>query len=170
MIFMRVPIRKPGKYTNQKLDPYITKEKFNELQGKLKRLKDVSQPRTIAEVKRLASDGDFSENAAYQIAKGRLRGINQRILETEDLLKRAIIIECQSIDGVVRLGNFVKVEVSGKQRTYQILGSSETNPSQGVISHNSPIGKNLIGRRVGDIINVRLDTSREVKYKIIEIK
>ena len=165
---MRVPIRKPGKFTNLKQDPHITREKFNELQIKLERLKKISQPRMIAEVKRLASDGDFSENAAYQIAKGRLRGINQGILETEDLLKRAIIIEPQKNNGTVQLGNIVTVEVNGKQKIYQILGSSETNPDKGIISHNSPIGRNLIGKRIGDVVSIQLN-NKEVKYKIIKI-
>ena len=168
-ITMRVPIRKPGKFTNLKQDPHITREKFNELQAKLERLKKNSQPRTIAEVKRLASDGDFSENAAYQIAKGKLRGINQGILEIEDLLKRAIIIEPKKNSGFVQLGNIVTVEVNGKQKTYQILGSSETNPERGVISHNSPIGKNLIGRRMGDNVRIQL-SDREVIYKIVKIE
>lgn len=165
---MRVPIRKPGKYTDLKPDPHITWEKFNELQAKLERLKKISQPRLIAEVKRLASDGDFSENAAYQIAKGKLRGVNQGILETEELLKRAIIIEPQRNNGFVQLGNTVTVEVNGRQRTYQILGSSETNPDKGIISHNSPIGKNLIGKRVGDIVRIKIN-DKEVIYKIISI-
>jgi len=165
---MRVPIRKPGKYTDLKPDPHITWEKFNELQAKLERLKKISQPRLIAEVKRLASDGDFSENAAYQIAKGKLRGVNQGILETEELLKRAIIIEPQCNNGFVQLGNTVTVEVNGRQRTYQILGSSETNPDKGIISHNSPIGKNLIGKRVGDIVRIKIN-DKEVIYKIISI-
>ena len=166
---MRVPIRKPGKYTNLKQDPHITREKFDELKAKLERLKKISQPRTIAEVKRLAADGDFSENAAYQIAKGRLRGINQGILEIEDMLKRAIIIERRQNTGIVQLGNIVTVEVNGKQKTYQILGSSETDPDRGVISHNSPIGKNLIGRRIGDSVKIQLN-NKEIIYKIIKIE
>jgi len=164
---MRVPIRKPGKYTNLKQDPHITREKFDELKAKLERLKKISQPRTIAEVKRLAADGDFSENAAYQIAKGRLRGINQGILETEDMLKRAIIIERKN-NGTVQLGHIVTVEINGKQKTYQILGSSETDPSQGIISHNSPIGKSLIGRRVGEVVKVQLN-NKNAEYKIVKI-
>ncbi|HOZ56453.1 MAG: Transcription elongation factor GreA [Parcubacteria group bacterium ADurb.Bin316] len=164
---MRVPIRKSGKFTNLKQDPYITREKCEELKARLERLKKVSQPRTIAEVKRLAADGDFSENAAYQIAKGKLRGINQRILEIEDLLKRAIIIELQKNNGTVQLGSIVTVEANGKQKIYQILGSAETDPDKGIISRNSPIGRNLIGKRVGDVVIIHLN--KEFRYKIIKI-
>jgi transcription elongation factor GreA len=165
---MRVPIRKPGKYTNLKTDPCITAEKYNELKNKLEKLKSFSQPNAIAEVKRLALDGDFSENAAYQIAKGRLRGINQRILETEDLLKRSVIINPVGNSGVIRLGNHVTVRFSGEEKTYLILGSTETNPTAGIISHNSPLGAALIGRKIGDKIKVQL-TSKETEYIIVKI-
>ena len=165
---MRVPIRKSGQYTNLKPDPYITAEKYKEMQNKLARLK-ASQPQAIQEVKRLALDGDFSENAAYQIAKGRLRGINQRMLEIEDHLKRAIIIKPQSGGEKVRLGSRVTVEISGKIKTYLILGSSETNPTAGVISHNSQIGSALLNHKAGEIIKIQL-VNKAVEYKIIKIE
>lgn len=167
---MQTPIRKPGKYTNQKPDPYITDDKFNELKENLEKLKKQVQPRLIEEVKRLALDGDFSENAGYQIAKGRLRGINQRILEIEDHLKRSIIIQKQSNKNIVQLGSKVTVEVKGRQKTFLILGSSETNPEEGIISHNSPIGSALMGRAAGDIVKIKLaNADREIIYKIVNI-
>jgi transcription elongation factor GreA len=165
---MQTPTRKPGKYTNLKPDPYITEEKFFDLKNKLERLKR-KQPTAIAEVKRLASDGDFSENAAYQIAKGRLRGLNQGILDIEDHLKRAVIIKAAVSRERVALGHRVTVEVAGRQKTYLILGSSETNPSAGVISHNSPLGAALIGRKVGECVKIKL-ADKEAEYKIMKIE
>lgn len=164
---MQTPQRKPGKYSHFKPDPHLTEAKYNELKNKLERLKKYSQPRAIEEVKRLAEMGDFSENAAYQIAKGRLRGINQGILDITDHLKRAIIIAPHSSD-TVQIGSIVTVEVNGKQKEYQILGSSETDPTRGVISHNSPIGSALIGCRVGDVERIKLN-DKIVEYKIIKI-
>lgn len=165
---MQTPQRKLGKYAHLKPDPNLTEEKYNELKKKLLKLKKI-RPTAATEVKRLAEMGDFSENAAYQIAKGRLRGINQRILDTEDHLKHAIIINHPKNTGTVTLGHKVTVEINGRQRTYLILGSSETDPQEGVISHNSPLGSALIGRRVGDIIKINLENSG-VEYKIILIK
>jgi transcription elongation factor GreA len=165
---MRVPTRKPGQYTNVKPDPYITEEKYQELKNKLARLK-ASQPQAIIEVKRLAADGDFSENAAYQIAKGRLRGINQGMFDIEDHLKRAIIIKNKSGQEKIQLGSRVTVEVKGRTKTYLILGSSETDPNAGVISHNSPIGSALIGHKAGEYVKVQL-AGREIEYKIIKIE
>lgn len=164
---MRVPIRKSGKYTHLKVDPRITQKKFEELTNTLARLKK-SRPRVAEEVKTLAQMGDFSENAAYQIAKGRLRGMNQRILDIGDLLRRAVIIEHQKNDGTVQLGHTVTVVTGGKQKNYQILGSSEADPLKGIISHNSPIGSALIGRRIGNSVKIQLG-KKEVEYKIIKI-
>ena len=165
---MRVPIRKPGKYTHQKPDPYLTLAKFNELKNKLERMKK-SQPAMIIEVKRLAEMGDFSENAAYQIAKGRLRGLNQRMLDIEDHLKTAIIIGDEKNCDTVQLGCDVIVEIGGKKKQYKILGSSETNPEGNVISHNSPIGSALMGHRVGEVVKVQL-VKKVVEYRVVGIE
>ena len=166
---MQVPIRKPGKYTNLKTDPYITEDKFNELTKKLDRLINVNRPREAEEVKRLALMGDFSENAGYQIAKGRLRGVNQRIIDIQNLLKNAEIIRHDKDNELITIGNFVTLSRDGKEKYYQILGSEETNPTAGVISHHSPLGSALIGKRVGDEIEVTL-SDRNIKYKIVKIK
>ena len=114
-------------------------------------------------------DGDFSENHAYQTAKGRLRSINQRILDIENHLKQANIIMAPKNNGAVDLGHFVTVAVGDKTRTYQILGSSETDPLRGIISNNSPIGAALMNHKVGDIVKIKL-ADKLIEYKILEIK
>ena len=157
-----------GKYAHLKPDANITEAKYNELKQKLERMKK-KRPRAAAEVKELAKMGDFSENAAYQIAKGRLRGLNQRILDTEDHLNHANIIKAPDNTDTVRLGHRVAVEVNGRQKEYLILGSSETNPLENIISHNSPLGSALMGRAAGDKVMVR-PKDKEVEYKIIKIK
>jgi len=164
---MQVPIRKPGKYTHLKPDPHLTPEKFSELENKLSRMKN-KRPYLISEVQRLALMGDFSENAAYQIAKGQLRGLNQRILDLEDHLKKAIIIQPPIDTEKIRLGHHITVEVNGQEKTYLLLGSSETNPTAGVISHNSPLGSALLGHKVGEIVKVKL-AKKDAEYKIIKI-
>ncbi len=166
---MRVPTRKPGKYAHLKQDAHITQQKHEELKGEMERLKKFRRPRVIAEVQRLAADGDFSENAAYQIAKGRLRGINRRIDEIEDILRRVEIIAEPTGSDRVGLGSSVTVCIRGKEKKFLILGSAETDPSRGIISHNSPIGQALIGKRVGDKAKVSLP-DREVVYEILKIE
>ncbi len=166
---MRVPIRKGDARLFTKVDPSMTKEKYEELEKKLDFMKRVKRPREAEEVKRLALMGDFSENTGYQIAKGRLRGLNQRILEMEDLLSKAEIINPIKNSETVQLGNWVTIEKDGKTKTYQILGSTETNPTTGTISHSSPLGSALMYRRQGDVIKINL-TDKEVYYKIIKIE
>ena len=144
----------------------MTAEKFAELSRTLERLKQ-SRPAAAAEVARLALLGDFSENVEYQLAKGRLRGINQRILELEYQVDHAVIIE-PSASGTVEIGSTVTVEVKGEEKIYQILGSSETDPAKGIISHTSPIGAALLGRKAGESVEVVV-AKRNVQYKILAI-
>jgi len=145
----------------------MTEAKFNELQNKLAKLK-ISRPASANEVKRLAEMGDFSENTAYQIAKGRLRGLNQKILEIEDHLRRAIIIKPTKNAQTAQFGSEVTLETQGRKKTYLILGSAETNPAKGIISNTSPIGAALMGRRVGDKIKINL-AGKKIEYQIIKI-
>jgi transcription elongation factor GreA len=164
---MQVPYRKPGKYSLIPKDPSMTQEKLLELQKKLDRLRAI-QPAAAKEVSRLAELGDFSENVEYQLAKGRLRGINQGILDLEKQINTADIIEAPRQNIRIEVGHSVTVEIKGKQKTFQILGSSESKPEQGIISQNSPIGSALLGHRVGETIRVSIG-EREIEYKILEI-
>ncbi|MBT6690705.1 hypothetical protein HOB10_00010 [Candidatus Parcubacteria bacterium] len=166
---MRVPIRKAGKFTYIKPDPYITQAKFDEFTANLKKLKENVQPRLIKEVKTLALMGDFSENAAYQIAKGKLRGVNQKILELEKQVLGAKIIKTNKNTGTVKIGHLVTVKLNNKQQKFRILGSSETNPTTGVISHKSPLGLALLNKKIEDIVEVKLK-DKIVNYKIIKIE
>lgn len=151
-----------------KSDPMLTVEKIKELEAKLDRLKNYSRPKGAEEVKRLAEFGDFSENVEYQLAKGKLRGINNTITTIENQLKNATIIEPNSQHEVVQIGHQVTIENDGKQKTYLILGSTETNPQKGVISHVSPLGSALIGKKVGENVELKI-ADKEVSYIIKEI-
>jgi len=165
---MQVPTRKGDKIPRPKADPFMTAAKFEELKAKLQKWKTVNRPREAAEVARLALMGDFSENTGYQVAKGRLRGLNQRILDTENLLTRAEIITPTGVGDTVTLGSQVTIEKDGRQKTYRILGASETDPDAGVISYSSPLGAALLGRHVEEVIRVELN-GKNVEYKIIKI-
>jgi len=165
---MQLPYRKAGKYTNLKPDHNLTEAKFNELKNKLKRLKS-NRPELAKEVKRLAEMGDFSENAAYQIAKGRLRGLNQRVLEIENHLNGAVIIKPNRNLNQVQLGSKVTIKINGREKTYLILGSSETNPGRGIISARSPLGASLMDKTIGSLVGTKL-AGRDVKYEIIKIE
>lgn len=165
---MQIPIRKSGRYTHQKPDPLLTPSKLAEIEEKLRQLKK-NRPRLAEEVKHLSEGGDFSENAGYAMAKGRLRGMNQRILELEEQIKNAKIITPAKNASQVQLGHRVTIEIAGKLVTYRILGSTETNPNQGVISHHSPIGSALIGHRVGDSVTFR-NSTKIIECRVVKIE
>lgn len=166
---MQTPYRKPSKFSYIKPDPQITEAKFNELKRKLDKLQNHTRFKVMEEVRINAENGDFSENAAYQIAKGKLRGINQKILDLANHLKIATIIKPNKNSNLVEIGHQVTVSYDDKERTYEILGSSETDPVRGIISHNSPIGSALLGHKVGDTVKVKL-ANKTVEYKILKIE
>jgi transcription elongation factor GreA len=165
---MQIPTRRAEKnHQKAKLDPYLTEDKFRELKAKLERMLK-ARPELAREVKRLAEMGDFSENAGYQLAKGRLRGLNQRILDLEYRLKNVEIIRPEKNTEIIRLGSRVALRQNGQEKNYQILGATESDPSAGIISHNSPLGAALLGRRAGEKIKLRIN-NQDREYEIIKI-
>jgi len=164
---MQVPKRRYDK-VYERPDANISQAKFDELKNKLDKLKNVSRFKAMSEVARLAEMGDFSENHAYQVAKGRLRGINAKILELEDYFKYVTVIKPDVNKTQVKLGDRVTIKQDGRVKEYLILGPLESNPLQGVISHKSPIGSALMARRVGDSFKVAL-ANKEVLIEVINI-
>lgn len=165
---MQVPYRKPGKFSLVKSDPIMTPEKLSELQVKLEKLKAI-RPTAAKEVGRLAELGDFSENVEYQLAKGRLRGINDKILKLERQIMDAEIIKPNKNSDRVQIGHKVTIDFNGHEKTYQILGSSESNPTTGTISHLSPLGSALMNKKTGETVKIEL-AGKTVKYKIVKIQ
>jgi transcription elongation factor GreA len=166
-VHMQLPKRKPGKYAHTKHDPLVTQSTLEALEKKLATLKH-KRPKAAAEVARLAELGDFSENVEYQMAKGRLRGINSRILKLEYEINHAEIIEPNKHSDAVEIGHRVTVVSDGVEKTYHILGSTETNPTKGIISHNSPLGGALLGKMVGSTFSIEIGGKKK-EYTVIAI-
>ncbi len=160
---MRVPIRKGDARVFAAKDYHLTKDKYQKIEAEIIKLKKY-RPQLAQEVKRLAEMGDFSENAGYQMAKGKIRGLNQRLLELEDRIKRAEIIEVSKDVEVVQIGHQVELLVNNEHKNYTILGGSESDPLLGIISHLSPLGSALLGLRQGESVMVK-----DKEYKIISI-
>ena len=93
--------------------------------------------------------GDLSENQEYTDARAEQKTVENRIAEIEDTLKNAAIIKTRKSDKV-NIGSTVNITMSGKKFTYTVVGPVEANPLEGKISHESPIGKELLGRKVGE--------------------
>lgn len=165
---MQVPYRKPGKFSQQRPNPLITRDKFAELEKELEHLKKI-RPAAASDVSQLAELGDFSENVEYQLAKGRLRGINNAITKLEAQLNQAEIISPKKDSDTVQLGSKATIESGGTVKTFLILGPEESDPQKNIISHLSPLGAALFGHEVGEKVTVRL-AGKETEYKIIKIE
>ncbi len=166
---MQIPKRKPGKYLGEE-DHHLTFEAIERLRRDLRDLEERQRPKAVEDLHRAAEMGDRSENAAYSEARGRLTGIDGRIFALKERIKHAVLIE-RGADaaGHVRIGSTVVVSVDGREKTYEILGSQETNPSKGRISHLSPLGSLLMNRCAGE--EVVLETGgRRVAYRLLEVR
>ncbi|MFH0857317.1 MAG: GreA/GreB family elongation factor [Candidatus Magasanikbacteria bacterium] len=164
---MQLPKRKPGKYAEDSVNLLMSEEKFHELEKELKELKK-KQPIAAEEVRRCAENGDFSENAEYQAAKRRLRGIITAITRLEFQVDHAEVIQ-RKRKGFVELGSTVTLRINGKEYTYQILGSLEANPEKGIISQDSPIGQALIGKKVGEKFILQIG-KKDVEYEVLKVE
>jgi len=150
---------------------YLTQEGIDKLSAELAELKGPVRQDLAAKLKSAIEMGDLSENADYKKAKEDQGFIEGRIQELEQTLKRAQVIEHNGSDsGLIEIGSTVVVKEEGfEAEEFQIVGSKETDPNSGKISYESPIGKELIGHKVGDIVRVKTPGGG-VNFKIIEIK
>ena len=177
---MQIPRRQWSRRPPPNYEPaYLTPEGVKRLEARLARLK-ASLPDAIAETSRTSAYGDRSDNAEYKEAKGILRRTHAQIFNIEDQLKRVVVILPPGADaaGTIQLGSTVMVEIkrggaasgtTATRKIFRILGSSETDPSHGRISHTSPIGAALLGHVVGDTIAVRTPGGAQ-EYTIIEVQ
>lgn len=167
---MHIPRRQWSRRPPPNTEPvYLTPEGVRRLEARLERLKR-ALPAAINEAGRTSAYGDRSDNAEYKEAKGILRRTKGQILNIEDQLKRVVVIS-SGVDaaGKIQLGSTVKISVDGGVKIFRILGSSETDPGHGRISHTSPLGAALLGHAAEDVVTVKTPAG-EKKYKIIDIK
>lgn len=132
----------------------LTPEALERLKRTLERLRNVERPKIVVDLSHALTLGDFSENAEYQDAKARLSRIDGRIFGLQERIRNAIVIKGGSVDKI-GIGSVVDFALAGKDKTYRIVGSQESDPSRGNISYHSPLGSALIGKRVGDRFEYR---------------
>ena len=136
----------------------LTKEGKEELEKKLEYLKLVKRAEITERIKTAREFGDLSENAEYDAAKNEQAMIEGEILEIENKLKYAVIIEAVKKDAV-SLGSKVDfVDEDGEEYSYEIVGTTEADVELGRISNESPIGNALLGKKVGEIVSVKVPT------------
>jgi transcription elongation factor GreA len=150
----------------------ITKKGYEALKAELDRLRKVERPKVIEAIAEARSHGDLSENAEYDAAKERQGFIESRISELESKLAEARVVEVtgRTTDTVV-FGATVSVieQESGSKKQYTLVGQDEADMRYNRISVQSPVGRALIGKRVGDFVEVKTPV-KLVEYEVVEIK
>jgi transcription elongation factor GreA len=148
---------------------YLTPEAVERMKRTLYELEVLQRPKIVEDVAYARSLGDLSENAEYQDAKGRLSRIDGRIFSLKERIKNAVPIEAGTDGGTVRVGSVVTVRVEGKVREYRIVGSQESDPVHGRISHLSPLGKALLAAMPGAVVMV--ETPQGPKgYEVVDVR
>ncbi len=132
----------------------VTREGLEEIKLELDELINVRRPQIVATVAEARSHGDLRENSAYDAARHDQMMLERRIGELETFVRNAEVVETDTRSGVVSLGSTVIVDYEGLDETFTVVGAAEAKPALNRVSIESPIGKALIGKRVGDTATV----------------
>lgn len=148
----------------------LTKHGYDTLVEEYEELTQKRRPQVVEDIQKARELGDLSENGYYSAAREKQAFVEGRIKEIEDILKRVSIIEEDAnTSNIVGLGSKVKVEIQKQTVEYHIVGPTEVDSAKGKISHESPIGKALIGKKCGDVVKVTAPMG-DLSYKIVDIK
>lgn len=161
---------------NNKKEALLTQEGYKKIEDELEMLKSVRRKEVAERIKIAISFGDISENSEYDEAKNEQAQLEERINKLENLVRTAVIIDESAIDtNMITVGSIVKIEYRSmsddeiEEDEYTIVGSAEADPSESKISNESPVGSSLLGKTVGDEIDVIVPDGI-AKIKILEIK
>ena len=150
----------------------MTYEGLKKLENELQELKVVKRKEVAQKIKEAREQGDLSENAEYDAAKDEQRDIEARIDEIEKILKNAEVVVEEEVDlDKISVGCRVKIldMEYDEELDYKIVGSTEANSLKGKISNESPVGKALLGARIGEVVTVETQAG-DLNYKVLEIQ
>lgn len=146
----------------------ITEQGLKKLKEELKDLKTTKRKELAERLRSAIAMGDLSENFDYKDAKEQQGFLEQRIKELSEMIQEAIVAPKERNSNVVQLGSIVSLESEGEKLSYEIVGATEADPLKGKLSVESPIGKALIGKKVGDASEVKTPEGKTT-YKIVRI-
>lgn len=149
---------------------FVTKAGLEELKHELEDLNKIKRPQVLERVSQARSMGDLAENSEYTAAREELSLIDGRIEELSDIIKSASLIEESYANGqaIVQLGSSITLSVNGKKEEFVLVGEWEADPKNKKISHESPLGKALIGKAIGDKVEVEAPAGK-VLYTVVGI-
>ena len=148
---------------------YLSKEGLEKLKAELLFRAGDERKAISLRIKEAKEQGDLSENAEYSEAKDAQSKNEGRIQELGVLLDNAVLIAEGDHGGTVEVGSRIKVKAGTNSHEYTIVGAAESNPLQGYISNESPLGSAFLGRKEGESVNV-VTPRGDVQYKILEVK
>lgn len=149
----------------------LTAEGLKQLEEELDLLKGEKRKEIAEKIKVARSYGDLSENSEYDDAKNEQAILEARIATIEATLKVAVVIDENEItDQAVHVGSLVKVEniSMGREQEFRIIGSNESNPKENKISDESPVGKALLGKKIGDMVEVEVPAGL-ITFKVLAV-
>ncbi len=147
---------------------YLLKERYEKLKKELEHFKGRERRKVAKRLKEAKELGDLSENSEYQEARNDKTILDQKINQLEELLRNSEIIKKLGKSNKVQIGSQVEIKKDGVKTTYIIVGSNEANPFEGKISYESPLGKELLGSKVGDDVVFETPGGKKV-LKVIKI-
>lgn len=150
----------------------MTNEGFSQLEEELKHLKSVARPDVIRAIAEAREHGDLSENAEYHAARDRQSFIEGRVMELEDKIARAEVIDVSKLTGeTVKFGATVTVadEDTDEELTYQLVGELESDVKAGRLAITSPLARALIGKSIGDSVEV-VTPKGERGYEVLKVE
>ncbi len=148
---------------------YLSQGSFDNLQKEAEDLKNIAIPDIAKKIDEAKQQGDLSENAEYHQAREEMSWAQGRLMQINQILANAQIIQKNKDATTVSLGSKVVVEVNGNERIYTIVGPQEIDLTQGFISNVSPIGEALLGHEAGDTVEIITPGGKQ-QYKIIAVK
>lgn len=149
---------------------YLTKEGLVELKKEYDELVNVKRPNVLEHVSQARNMGDLSENAEYVASREELTFIDGRIDELEIILKQAVVIrDTKTSNHAIKLGSTVTLHSEGKKEVFTVVGEWEADPENKKISHESPLGKVLLNKKVGEKVQVEAPAGK-ITYSIISVK
>ena len=153
------------------MEYYVTPDRLGELKVELNDLRTNKRIEIAKRLNRAKELGDLSENSEYLQAREEQAELERRIFNLEQMIKNAALIQYKAEDHheVVEIGSTVEVGRNGTTQKFKIVGSSETRPEQGLISNESPIGKALLGKKMGDKVIVKVP-SGDMTYEILKVE
>jgi transcription elongation factor GreA len=146
---------------------FLTKQGLEKLKKEFEDLTKIRRKDVTKRIARAREFGDISENSEYDSAREEQSFIEGRIIELEEILRNAKVITQTEKPSVAELGSRVKVEINGEKDEFVIVSSVEADPMQGKISDQSPVGKALLGAKVGDIVTA--SSTIKSTYTVLEI-